>query len=180
MFLAQHAVPGLYTWHLYTTRSVTVCIEPNYHCPGAIRTVPVHNQVCYSMYPSALCCARLYTRRLQTTSCIITSLTSAAHCSMAIHTTPTYNQVCTSIYTTCLPLWYGYVVVCTDLWGKELYRQAGVGIVMTSGKPMWYNSSTLARNARDVGPSPVLGTVFPIFHHTHDTYIHDTYIQPGL
>ena len=58
---------------------------------------------------------------------------------------------------------YEFVVVCTDLWGKELYRQAGVGIVMTSGKPTWCNGSTLARNARDVGLSPALGTVFLIF-----------------
>ena len=28
---------------------------------------------------------------------------------------------------------YTYVIVCTDLWGKELHRQAGVGIVVTSG-----------------------------------------------
>ena len=26
------------------------------------------------------------------------------------------------------------VVVCTDLWGKELHRQIGVGIVVTSGR----------------------------------------------
>ena len=33
----------------------------------------------------------------------------------------------------------------------------------------------LARNARDVGSSPALGTVFSHFHHTHDTgcYEHD-------
>ncbi len=34
---------------------------------------------------------------------------------------------------------------------------------MTSGKPTWCNGSTLARNARDVGSSPALGTEFPIF-----------------
>ena len=28
---------------------------------------------------------------------------------------------------------------------------------------MWCNGSTLARNAKDVGSSPALGTVFPIF-----------------
>ena len=30
----------------------------------------------------------------------------------------------------------GIVVVCTDLSGKELHRQVGVGILVTSGKPM--------------------------------------------
>ena len=54
------------------------------------------------------------------------------------------------------------VVVCIDLWGKELHRQVGVGIVVTSGKPTWCNGSTLARNGRDVGLSPTLGAVFPI------------------
>ena len=28
---------------------------------------------------------------------------------------------------------YCSVVVCTDLWGKELHRQVGVGMVVTSG-----------------------------------------------
>ena len=39
----------------------------------------------------------------------------------------------------------------------------GVGIVVTSGKSTLCNGSTLAWNARDVGLSPVLGTIFPIF-----------------
>ena len=34
---------------------------------------------------------------------------------------------------------------------------------MTSGKPTWRNGSTLTKNARDVGLTPTLGTVFPIF-----------------
>ena len=34
--------------------------------------------------------------------------------------------------------------------------------IVTSGKPVWYNGSTLARNARDVNLSPALDTVFPI------------------
>ena len=55
------------------------------------------------------------------------------------------------------------VVVCTDLGGKELHRQDGVRMVVTSGKPTWCNRSTLARNARDVGSGPALGTVFLIF-----------------
>ena len=41
-----------------------------------------------------------------------------------------------------------------------LHRQVGVG---TSGKPMWWNGSTLAQNTRDVGSIPTLGTIFPIF-----------------
>ena len=39
----------------------------------------------------------------------------------------------------------------------------GVGMVVTSGKPMWCNGSTLAQNARDVGLTPTRGTTFPIF-----------------
>ena len=53
---------------------------------------------------------------------------------------------------------YIYLVVCTDLWVKELHIQVGVDIVVTSG-----NGSTLARNARDVGSIPILGTIFLIF-----------------
>ena len=59
-----------------------------------------------------------------------------------------------------------YVVGDTDLSGKELHIQVGVGlvgivgIVVTSKKPMW---CTLARNARDVGSILALGTIFPIF-----------------
>ena len=55
------------------------------------------------------------------------------------------------------------VLVCTDLWGMELHREVGVGIVVTSGKPMWCNDCTLAQNAKDVGLSSTLGTVFPMF-----------------
>ena len=62
------------------------------------------------------------------------------------------------------------VVVCTDLWGKELHRQVDAGIMVTSGKPTWCNGYTLAWDARYVGSSPVLGTVFLIFI-TPTTYI---------
>ena len=55
------------------------------------------------------------------------------------------------------------VVVNTDLQGKELHRQVGVGIVMISGKPKLCNGSTPAWNARDAGSVPTLGTIFPIF-----------------
>ena len=60
------------------------------------------------------------------------------------------------------------VVVCTDLWGKELHRQLGMKIVVTPGKPMWCNGSTPAWDARDVGSSPALGHSISHFHHTHD------------
>ena len=61
------------------------------------------------------------------------------------------------------------VVVCNDLWGKELHRQVGMAHGYSSDvrEPTWYNNgSTLARNARDVGLSSALlplCTVFPIF-----------------
>ena len=54
------------------------------------------------------------------------------------------------------------VVVYTDVWSNELHRQVGMGIVVTSGTS-WCNCSTLARNARDVGLVPTLGTIIPIF-----------------
>ena len=38
-----------------------------------------------------------------------------------------------------------------------------MSIVVTLGKPTWCNGSTLAQNAKDVGLSHALGTVFPIF-----------------
>ena len=52
------------------------------------------------------------------------------------------------------------VVVCTNLWGKELHRQMGMGDIR---EPMWCNGTTLAQNARDVGSIPVLATIFSIF-----------------
>ena len=55
------------------------------------------------------------------------------------------------------------VVVCTDLLGKETYRQIGVGRMVTSGGLHGVMVSTLARNTRDVGSIPALGTTFPIF-----------------
>ena len=58
---------------------------------------------------------------------------------------------------------YIRVVICTDLGGKEPNRQVGEGMVVTPGKPTWCNGSPLTRNDRDVGSSPALGTIFPIF-----------------
>ena len=55
------------------------------------------------------------------------------------------------------------VVVCTDLWSKELHRQVGVGIVVTSGSLHGVMVSTLARTAKGVCSIPFLGTIFPIF-----------------
>ena len=54
------------------------------------------------------------------------------------------------------------VVVCTDLWGKRARKTGGGGYRSDVKEPMWCNGSTLAQNARDVGSSPALGTVFPI------------------
>ena len=36
-------------------------------------------------------------------------------------------------YTTALLVTKHTVVVCADLWGKELHRQVGMGIAVTSG-----------------------------------------------
>ena len=46
---------------------------------------------------------------------------------------------------------YIYVVVCTDLWGKEPHRQVGVGDMVTSGSLRGVMVITLLRHARDVG-----------------------------
>ena len=54
------------------------------------------------------------------------------------------------------------IIVCTDLSGKELHRQVGVGIVMTSGSLCGVMVEQWLWNARDVGLSPALGTVFSI------------------
>ena len=53
------------------------------------------------------------------------------------------------------------VVVCIDLSGKEPRRQVGVGIVLTSGS--LHGVMVAHWNARDVGLSPALGTIFTIF-----------------
>ena len=62
------------------------------------------------------------------------------------------------------------VVDCTDLSCKDLHRQVGMGVLMTT----WCNGSTLAWNARDVDSIPAVGT---IFHHTHDTYFATPYFS---
>ena len=56
-----------------------------------------------------------------------------------------------------------YVVVYTDLSGKELHRQEGVGSMATSGSLGGVMVRTLAWNVRDVGSIPDLGKIFPIF-----------------
>ena len=53
-------------------------------------------------------------------------------------------------------------VVCTDLSGKELYRQVGNGRVMTLGSLGDVMVSTLAQNARDMGSIAALGAIFAI------------------
>ena len=52
------------------------------------------------------------------------------------------------------------VVGCTDPSGKELHRQVGMGIVVTSGSLHGVMVSTLTQSARDVGSIPTLGTIF--------------------
>ena len=55
-------------------------------------------------------------------------------------------------------------------WCSSLNKPLRHGVEYTGGhrhsneirKPMWYNGSTLIRNARDVGSDPALGTIFPI------------------
>ena len=56
-----------------------------------------------------------------------------------------------------------YVVVSTDLSGKEPHRQVGVGSTVTSRSLGGKLVSTLARNVRDVGSIPVLSAIFSIF-----------------
>ena len=50
------------------------------------------------------------------------------------------------------------VVVCIDLSCKELHRQVGVGIVVTSGSFL-----CVMVNAKDVGSIPTQGAMFRIF-----------------
>ena len=47
--------------------------------------------------------------------------------------------------------------------GKELHRQVGMGILVTSVSLGGVMVSILARNARYVGSIPAVGTLFPIF-----------------
>ena len=50
------------------------------------------------------------------------------------------------------------MVVCADLWGKELHRQVGVGMMVTSG------SLRGAMVAHWLGmPEMLVGTIFRIF-----------------
>ena len=58
---------------------------------------------------------------------------------------------------------YAIVVVCTDLWDKELHRHVGDGYNGDIREPTRCNGSTLVWNGRDVGSSPTLGTILPIF-----------------
>ena len=52
------------------------------------------------------------------------------------------------------------LVVCTDLSGKKLHRQVGVDTV---GSLAGVIVITLARDVRDMGSTPTLGEIFPIF-----------------
>ena len=57
---------------------------------------------------------------------------------------------------------YGIVVNYTNLSGKKLHRQVGVGWVVTSGSLRSEMVRTLPWNERDVGLIHVLGAIFPI------------------
>ena len=67
------------------------------------------------------------------------------------------------------------IAVCTDLWGKELHRQMGLGIVETSGKPTWCNGSTLAQWRR-CGFDHHSRHNISHFYHTHDSIMYVSYI----
>ena len=54
------------------------------------------------------------------------------------------------------------VVSCTDLSGKKLPRQVGVGITVTSGSLNGVAFNVLAQNARDMHTIPTLGSIFHI------------------
>ena len=125
-----------------------------------------------------MCFVGLVSMKKQQKTCILIEPNTFITCTIAIYC---MQYICHARY-----IWFiSCVVVCTALWGKGLHRQVSMGIVVTLGKPTWCNGSTLARNARDVGTSPALGTVFPIFSTptTHATYllspicyIHATYL----
>ena len=70
---------------------------------------------------------------------------------------------CIWVYMCVYVCMYVSVVGCTDLSGKELHRHVAVEIVVTSGKRMWCNGSTLAQNARHVSLILAPDTVVPIF-----------------
>ena len=55
------------------------------------------------------------------------------------------------------------MVVCTDLSDKN-----GMGKVIRSGNLGGVMVITMARNAKDVGSIPALGSIFPIFITAHD------------
>ena len=61
---------------------------------------------------------------------------------------------------------YHFVVVNTDLSGKELNRQEYMDKVVTSGSLGDVMVCTLAKNVRDLGANPALSAIFPIFIHS--------------
>ena len=54
-------------------------------------------------------------------------------------------------------------MVCTDRSGKEQHRQVGVGSVLISGSLDGVMVAHWPGMQRDVGSSPALGAIFPIF-----------------
>ena len=55
------------------------------------------------------------------------------------------------------------MLLCNDLSGNELHRQAGMGSMVTSQSTVGVMVCRKAGNAGDVDSSPALGTIFPIF-----------------
>ena len=83
------------------------------------------------------------------------------------------------IYELCVILLYGSlpqrsVQTTTSSLHRSLRQRAthtdGRGYSDDIREPMWCNGNALARNARDVGLSPAIGTVFPILI-TPTTYV---------
>ena len=56
-------------------------------------------------------------------------------------------------------IWLLFVVVCTDISGKELNRQVGVDRTVISRSL----GGGMVSNAKDVGSIPILGTIFPTY-----------------
>ena len=86
--------------------------------------------------------------------------------------TSTYSHHSRMYLSIWLIVWEVTAYYCTslhaDLWGKELHTQVGVGIVVTSGKPMWCNGSKMAWNGR-CGFDSCSGYNVSHFCHIHDT-----------
>ena len=82
-------------------------------------------------------------------------------------------SVIVSIKRLTIPGGTGIVVVCSDLSGKELHRQAGMGRVVISGSLGGVIVKTLIWNTRYVGSIPTLGVIFLILINPDDNIVED-------